>query len=114
MVRTGGQIIEIPAVARQSMDADNNSTLARAPPFVVSNAMKAVGIQCEKAVLVGLRLPDALRRFLSVSHKLLRAFRSMLAISVSSSFASSHRRSPAKPVLFSASYSIGLVSNQTR
>jgi hypothetical protein len=51
----GRQIIEVPAVAGQSMDADNNSVLTRVSPFAVCNTMKTVGIECKEAMLVRLR-----------------------------------------------------------
>jgi len=51
----GSQTVKIPAVAGQPMDADNNSVLTWVSPFAVCNAMKTVGIECKKAMLVRLR-----------------------------------------------------------
>jgi hypothetical protein len=51
----GRQTIEIPAVARQPMDADNDSMLTWVSPFAVRNTMKTVRIECKKAMLVRLR-----------------------------------------------------------
>jgi hypothetical protein len=51
----GRQTIEIPAVARQPMDADDDSMLTWVSPFAVRNTMKTVRIECKKAMLVRLR-----------------------------------------------------------
>lgn len=52
---SGSQSVEIPAVAGQPMDADNNAVLTRVSPFAVCNTMKTMGIECKKAMLVRLR-----------------------------------------------------------
>jgi len=59
---SGSQTIEIPAVAGQPMDADNKSVLTWVSPFAVCNAMKTVGIECKKAMLVRLRCHVRLKK----------------------------------------------------
>ena len=64
----GRQTIEIPAVARQPMDADDDSMLTWVSPFAVRNTMKTVRIECKKAMLVRLRCHVRLKNIVEGSH----------------------------------------------